>query len=138
MVNPSLAERVYGGWSIPCETADGTDAVAAFDAIRAAVERARAGNGPQAVEAVTLRVHGHAAHDDARYVPEELRAADAGRAPVERLAARLRLDGAGDGELEALRADVGAEIERALAEAEASPAPDPGTLEDGVYASPDR
>jgi pyruvate dehydrogenase E1 component alpha subunit len=138
MVNPSLAERIYGGWSIPCETVDGTDAVAAFDAIRAAVERARAGNGPQAVEAVTLRLHGHAAHDDARYVPAELRAAYASRDPVERLAARLLLDGAGEGELEALRADVGAEIERALAEAESSPAPDPATLADGVYAAPDR
>jgi pyruvate dehydrogenase E1 component alpha subunit len=135
MVNPSLAERIYGGWSIPCETVDGTDAVAAFDAVRAAVERARGGHGPQAVEAVTLRLHGHAAHDDARYVPAELRAAYASRDPVERLAARLLLDGAGEGELEAMRADVGAEIEQALAEAESSPAPDPATLADGVYAA---
>jgi pyruvate dehydrogenase E1 component alpha subunit len=135
MVNPSLAERIYGGWSIPCETVDGTDAVAAFDAVRAAVERARGGHGPQAVEAVTLRLHGHAAHDDARYVPEQLRAAYASRDPVERLAARLLLDGAGEGELEAMRADVGAEIEQALAEAESSPAPDPATLADGVYAA---
>jgi pyruvate dehydrogenase E1 component alpha subunit len=138
MVNPTLAERVYGGWSIPCETVDGTDAVAVFDVVRAAVERARAGNGPQAVEAVTLRLHGHAAHDDARYVPEELRAAYADRDPVERLAARLRLDGVEEHELDELRADAAAEIDRALAEAESSPAPDPTTLEDGVYAAPDR
>jgi pyruvate dehydrogenase E1 component alpha subunit len=134
MVNSSLAERIYGGWSIPCETVDGTDALATFDALRAAVERARAGHGPQAVEAVTLRLHGHAAHDDARYVPEELRAAYAGRDPVDRLLARLRLDGLSEDELEALRGAADAEIERALAEAEASPAPDPATLGDGVYA----
>jgi TPP-dependent pyruvate/acetoin dehydrogenase alpha subunit len=138
MVNPSLAERVYGGWSIPCETVDGTDALAAFDAVRAAVERARAGNGPQAVEAVTLRLHGHAAHDDARYVPEELRAAYADRDPLERLAVRLRLDGVAEHELDALRTGAAAEIDRALAEAEVSPAPDPAGLEDGVYAPPDR
>ena len=138
MVNPSLAERVYGGWSIPCESVDGTDAVAVFDAVRAAVERARSGNGPQAVEAVTLRLHGHAAHEDARYVPEELRAAYADRDPVERLAARLRLDGVAQEELDGLRSEAAAEIERALAEADASPAPDPATLADGVYAAPDR
>jgi pyruvate dehydrogenase E1 component alpha subunit len=133
MVNTSLAERVYGGWSIPCETVDGTDALASFDAVRAAVERARSGHGPQAVEAVTLRIHGHAAHDDARYVPPELRAAYAGRDPVERLEERLRLDGA-TAEAAAARVEAAAEVEQGLAEAERSPAPDPATLEHGVYA----
>ncbi len=42
MLNTQLAERVYGGWSIPCEQVDGTDALATYDAVRAAVERARA------------------------------------------------------------------------------------------------
>lgn len=138
MVNTSLAERVYGGWSIPCETVDGTDAVATFDAVRAAVERARGGHGPQAVEAVTLRIHGHAAHDDARYVPAALREAYAGRDPVERLQERLRLDGVDPGELARVRADAETEVERGLAAAEASPAPDPATLEDGVWAPSDR
>ena len=138
MVNTSLAERVYGGWSIPCETVDGTDAVATFDAVRAAVERARGGHGPQAVEAVTLRIHGHAAHDDARYVPAALREAYAGRDPVERLEERLRLDGVDPGELARVRADAESEVERGLAAAEASPAPDPATLEDGVWAPSDR
>ena len=133
MVNTSLAERVFGGWSIPCETVDGTDALAAYDAIGAAVGRARGGHGPQAVEAVTLRLHGHAAHDDARYVPRELRAAYAERDPVDRLEERLRLDGLA-AELEALRAAAAAEVERGLAEAEAAPAPEPAALEDGVYA----
>jgi len=136
MLNTSLAERVYGGWSIPCETVDGTDAVAAFDTIRAAVERARAGLGPQAVEAVTLRIHGHAAHDGAAYVPQELREAYADRDPVERLAARLALDGASSAQLDQLRTEAAAAIAWGLEEAEASPAPDPSTLEDGVWAAP--
>ena len=87
---------------------------------------------------MTLRLHGHAAHDDARYVPDELRAAYADRDPVERLAVRLRLDGVAEHELDALQTAAAAEIDRALAEAEASPAPDPAGLEDGVYAAPDR
>lgn len=136
MVNTSLAERIYGGWSIPCETVDGTDAIASFDAIRAAVERARAGLGPQAVEAVTLRVHGHAAHDGADYVPRELREAYADRDPEARLNARLQLDGLGDDALESVRATAAAAIEAGLEEADASPTPEPGTLEDGVYAAP--
>ena len=135
MVNPSLAERVYGGWSIPAETVDGTDALATFDAVCAAVERARSGYGPQAVEAVTLRIHGHAAHDDARYVPQPLRDAFAARDPVERLEARLLADGLGE-EARELRASAAREIAEGLAAAEASPPPDPETLELGVWAAP--
>jgi len=136
MANPVLAERIAGGWSIPCETVDGTDAVLTFDAVSASVERARAGHGPQAVEAVTLRIHGHAAHDDARYVPGELRDAFATRDPVERLAARLREDGVEPHELDRLVDTARTEIADGLAEAERSPSPDPATIEQGVWAAP--
>lgn len=134
MVNTNIAERIRGGWSIPCERVDGTDAIATYAAVRDAVERARALEGPQAVEAVTLRGHGHAAHDDARYVPEELRARF--QDPIERLAARLRLDGLAEAEIDALRAAATEEVASGLAEAEAAPAPDPASLERGVYATP--
>jgi TPP-dependent pyruvate/acetoin dehydrogenase alpha subunit len=137
-VNPSLGERLFGGWSIPCETVDGTDAVWTFDAVRAAVGRARDGLGPQAVEAVTLRLHGHAAHDDGSYVPGELRAAYEGRDPVDRLALRLVLDGVPEADVEALRASVERAVADGLAEAEASPQPDPATLEHGVWAADPR
>lgn len=136
MVNTNLAERVRGGWSIPAERVDGTDALATFAAVRAAVERARAGHGPQAVEALTLRIHGHAAHDDARYVPDVLRAEYAGRDPVARLEERLRRDGVAPRELAALRERALDAVERGLREAEASPAPRPDELEHGVWASP--
>jgi len=56
--------------------------------------------------------------------------------PVERLAARLRLDGLSEEEVDGLRADAAAEIAAGLAEAEQAPAADPATLEDGVYAAP--
>jgi pyruvate dehydrogenase E1 component alpha subunit len=135
MVNTSLAERIQGGWSIPAERVDGTDAMVVFDAIKVAVERARAGGGPQAVECVTLRGHGHAAHDDASYVPAELRESFAGRDPIERLELRLRQDGLG-AEADAIRRDVVDEISAGLAEAETAPAPDPTAMEHGVYAQP--
>jgi TPP-dependent pyruvate/acetoin dehydrogenase alpha subunit len=134
MVNTNLAERIEGGWSIPCERVDGTDAPAVFSAARRAIERARAGAGPQALEAVSLRGHGHAAHDDARYVPAELRAQFAD--PIERLAVRLLADGVPQADVDAVRTAAAGEVAAALAEAEAAPAPDPSTLEHGVYATP--
>jgi len=130
MVNTNLAERIQGGWSIPAVRIDGTDALLAFETIKAAVESARAGEGPQAVECVTLRGHGHAAHDDASYVPAELRETFAGRDPIERLEAQL------GSEADAVRRSVVEEIAAGLAEAEASPAPDPAAMEHGVYAQP--
>jgi TPP-dependent pyruvate/acetoin dehydrogenase alpha subunit len=134
MVNTNVSERIQGGWSIPCERVDGTDAIDVYRAARAAIERARAGGGPQALEAVSLRGHGHAAHDDARYVPAELRARFDD--PVERLAARLLADGVSSAEVESVRTRASAEVAEALAEAQSAPAPDPATLEAGVYSTP--
>ena len=135
MVNTNLAQRVYGGWSIPAERVDGTDALAVLDAVRAAVERARNGNGPQAVEALSVRMDGHAAHDDARYVPAGMREEFAERFdPVERLAARLARDGVDGEEIGRSRAAAAAEIASGLAEAQAAPEPDPAEVEQGVYA----
>lgn len=133
MVNTNIAERLEGGWSIPCARIDGTDSILVYTTVRAAVERARSGLGPQAVEALTLRGHGHAAHDDASYVPTELRNQFAD--PIDRLAARLQEDGLSEHEIDALRQRAAEEVAAGLAEAEASPAPDGSTLEQGVYAN---
>jgi TPP-dependent pyruvate/acetoin dehydrogenase alpha subunit len=56
--------------------------------------------------------------------------------PIERLAARLRLDGLAIDEIGTLRQAAVDEVAEALAEAESAPAPDPSTLGDGVYATP--
>jgi pyruvate dehydrogenase E1 component alpha subunit len=136
MVNTCMADRIEGGWGIPATRVDGSDAIATLVALRAAIEEARGGGGPRAVEAVTLRLDGHAAHDDGSYMDQE-RLADyvAQRDPIGRLAARLRLDGLSDAEVEALRTSAAGEVAAGLSEAEASPAPDPATILDGVYAT---
>jgi pyruvate dehydrogenase E1 component alpha subunit len=137
MVNTNLAERISGGWSIPAERVDGTDALTTFAVVRAAVERARSGAGPQSVEALTLRMDGHAAHDDARYVPEGMREEYADRRdPVARLEERFLLDGISREALDRVRDDARDEVERGLADAETAPTPDPSDLEDGVWAAP--
>src|SRR5215217_3567591 len=61
--------RTYG---FPGVTVDGNDVEAVFEATRTARERALAGEGPSLIEAMTMRMHGHATHDDMRYVPPEL------------------------------------------------------------------
>ena len=67
-VNPIERAAAYG---FPGVSADGNDPEAMFEVVRIARERALAGEGPTLVEAVTMRMHGHAAHDDMKYVPTE-------------------------------------------------------------------
>ena len=67
-VDPVERAAAYG---FPGVKVDGNDAEAMFEATRQARERALAGEGPTLIEAVTMRMHGHAAHDDMKYVPKE-------------------------------------------------------------------
>jgi pyruvate dehydrogenase E1 component alpha subunit len=127
-VNPVRRAASYG---MHGESVDGNDVEAMFDAVRRARERAVAGAGPTLLEAVTMRMHGHAAHDDMRYVPTELVEAWAKRDPIDRQAARVAEL---DVDVDALRAEVEAEVDAAAQEALAMPMPDPATATDGVFA----
>jgi TPP-dependent pyruvate/acetoin dehydrogenase alpha subunit len=113
-------------------TVDGNDVEAMFEAVRVARERALAGDGPTLIEAVTMRMHGHAAHDDMKYVPVELVEEWRRRDPIERQEERLRSAAV---DVDALRASVVAEIDAAAEEALASPMPDPAEAADGVFCS---
>src|SRR5947209_7023559 len=68
-VDPVKRADAYG---FVGETVDGNDVEAMFEATFRARERALAGEGPTLIEALTMRMHGHAAHDDMKYVPKEL------------------------------------------------------------------
>jgi len=72
------------GYGIPGKTVDGTDVLAVYHACREAVARARAMRGPSIVESVTMRMHGHAAHDNAWYVPPKELAAWKRKDPIAR------------------------------------------------------
>src|SRR5437868_3587833 len=124
-VDPVERARTYG---FPGERVDGNDAEAVFEATRRARERALAGSGPTLIEAVTMRMHGHAAHDDMRYVPPELLAEWAQRDPIERQERRLAALGV---DVDVVRAQVEAEVEAAAAQALAAPMPDPATAAHG-------
>ena len=129
-VNPVERARAYG---FPGETVDGNDAEAMFDATRRARERAIAGDGPTLLEAVTMRMHGHAAHDDMKYVPKEQVEEWRKKDPIDRQEARLRDAGV---DTDALRAEVQAEIDAGTEAALQSPMPDPATATDRLFFEP--
>ncbi len=73
------------GYGIPGFTIDGTDLELVYKTVKQAVERARAGHGPTLIESVTMRMHGHSAHDGAEYVPKTLLAEWKKKDPVMRI-----------------------------------------------------
>ena len=129
----NVADRgpAYG---IPAEIVDGNDVLAVHEAGRRAVEHARAGKGPYLLECKTFRMTGHSAHDAAHYVPKHLFEEWEKRDPIVRLRSQmLESRWADRAELDSIRAGVLAEIDDAVAWADAQPFPDPATLLDGVY-----
>src|SRR4051794_37783116 len=127
-VDPVERAAAYG---FPGVKADGNDCEAMFEAVRRARERAIAGEGPTMIEALTMRMHGHAAHDDMKYVPaakiEEWKAKD----PIDRQERRLSALGV---DVAALREEVTAAIDAAVEEALQMPMPDGSTATDRVFA----
>jgi pyruvate dehydrogenase E1 component alpha subunit len=126
---PARAEA----FGIPAEEVDGQDVVAVRAAAQRAVDRARAGEGPSFLLAATYRYHGHHVGDiDRAYYrkkeEEELWVSD--RDPIELLTATIGDDGA----VAALREQVDAEVEGAVAYALDAPYPEPGEVTDDVFA----
>ena len=121
----SIAARA-AGYGIPGESLDGNDVLAVWEATARAVERARRGEGPSLLEAHTIRWVGHFEGDGQAYrgkaEVEEGRRTD----PIARLTRVLEERGLLDAAHAArIREGVVAEIEDAVAHAEASPLPAP-------------
>jgi pyruvate dehydrogenase E1 component alpha subunit len=126
-VDPVERAAAYGFVGV---TVDGNDVEAVFEATHDARARALSGGGPTLIEAVTMRMHGHAAHDDMKYVPKEQVEEWRKRDPVERQEKRLSSLGA---DVDTVRESVAAEIDAATEEALAAPMPDPVTAVDDVF-----
>jgi pyruvate dehydrogenase E1 component alpha subunit len=83
-------------------------------------------------------MEGHAVHDDAFYVPKVMFERWAESDPLERYRAWLREHaGMSDEEEDHISAGVKKLLNDALERAEASPLPDPASLGEGVYATPE-
>ena len=115
-----LADRA-SSYGMPGVAFDGQDLTRAVDAMQAAVDRARAGQGPSLLEAKTYRYSGHSRADAASYRPDGELETWLVRDPIGLYAQHLTSSGQADeavvaGRQEAVRADVAAAVEQALTE----------------------
>jgi acetoin:2,6-dichlorophenolindophenol oxidoreductase subunit alpha len=106
---------------------DGNDVDAVYGVARTAIDRARNGDGPSLVEALTYRHGGHSRADPGTYRPADEVKSWLARDPLTIARERLLADGAKAADLDAV--DTAAAEEVAAAEAEARAAPEP-TLDD--------
>ena len=113
---------------------DGNDVDAVYEVASAAIERARSGDGPSLVEAVTYRHGGHSRADPGTYRPDDEVAAWKARDPVTTYRARLEAAGATPADLDAIEADVDAKVAAAEGEARAAPEPTADVIETQVWA----
>ncbi|SDQ09983.1 pyruvate dehydrogenase (acetyl-transferring) E1 component subunit alpha [Leucobacter chromiiresistens] len=132
---PSLAHKAIG-YGMPGERVDGNDVAALLAVLGAAVDRARAGDGPSLVEAHTYRMLAHTnADDDTRYREREAVQAWAGRDPLARVRTHLldtgALTEADEAELAAAAEEIASELRYAM---NANPQLDPEELFAHVYA----
>jgi len=131
----TLAQKAHA-YGIPGVQVDGNDIFAVWSAAVEALDRARRGDGPTLIEAVTYRLGDHTTADDAsRYRDDEEVEAWRARDPISRL--RLYLDGAGlwNDELESqLAAEVHAWVDEQVQALEAMPPQSPEDLFKYMYA----
>ena len=125
-------------YGTPHEMVDGNDILAVYDAAKVMVDRARGGGGTSLLGVDTMRMQGHAQHDDARYVPKPLVEEWNAKDPLARFRRHLVGTSAATekelDEIDAMTKNFAAEEAR-LAEDE--PMPDPSTVARGVYAGDD-
>ncbi len=120
-----LVEKARG-YGIAGYSVDGTDLLACASVIREAVRRARDGDGPQLVVARLLRLSGHGEHDDGSYVPSEIRGGHYGRDCIEVAMRQLVENGVATvDEILGWQEQFAAEVQRAVAQAQQEPVPDP-------------
>jgi acetoin:2,6-dichlorophenolindophenol oxidoreductase subunit alpha len=121
----ALVDRAPG-YGVEGSRVDGTDLAACLEVLQAAVGRARAGHGPQMIEARLLRLCGHGEHDDAHYVSAALRASALGRDCLKVAEERLLGEGWADRrQLAAWRREAAGTVEKAVAQVQREAGPNP-------------
>jgi 2-oxoisovalerate dehydrogenase E1 component alpha subunit len=131
----SVAQRA-AGYGMAGVTVDGGDLLAVYGAMKEAVERARAGEGPTLVDAKVARFTSHSSDDDQRrYRPPEELEAMLRRDPIERFRSYL-LDASllTDEEDERIQQECTQEVDEAVRKAEAAAPPSPEDIHRNVYA----
>ena len=132
---PQISKRA-AGYGFPGVTVDGSDALAVYQVVTKAVERARLGKGPTLVETKTIRMMPHSSSDDhLRYRTQEELDAEKHLDPLPRFRNLLISANIFDEKSDqTLRESVNQEVEDAIASADAAQSPDPDTALNWVYA----
>jgi len=118
--------RRVSTYNIPAECVDGMDVIVVYQAVKKAVDRARAGGGPTFIEAKTYRFLGHYVGDPALYMPQEERDAWRKRDAILKLGRQLRTwEYITDEEDEQMDTDVETELAEGVKFARSSPIPEP-------------
>jgi acetoin:2,6-dichlorophenolindophenol oxidoreductase subunit alpha len=129
-----IADRAVA-YDIPGVRVDGNDPVAMYAAAHEAITRARAGDGPTLIEAMTFRFFGHVFGDADKYMDKAQKAAAIAADPMPMFRAKLIADGiASEGHLAKIEADHEAAIDDAVEFALASPFPEVDELRRDVFA----
>ena len=113
---------------------DGNDVEAVHAVATRAIDRARAGDGPSLIEALTYRHGGHSRADPGKYRPDDEVEAWKARDPIPAFRARLDAAGIAAAELDAIDDEVRAQVAAAEAEAREGPEPTADMLETQVWA----
>ncbi len=136
---PNIAKRA-DGYGMPGVVVNGQDVEHVFAATSAAVTRARAGDGPTLIEAKTYRFD---EHNVGLLIPgepyrsaAEIEEYKTERDPLVLFQRALRARGWEEDELRAVEQEVAAQVEAAIAYADASPFPDPSSLYDYMFSNP--
>jgi pyruvate dehydrogenase E1 component alpha subunit len=134
---PTLADKAIG-YGVPGVRVDGADVLAVYEATRDAVARARSGDGPTFIEAVTYRTAPHATADDpSAYVDHERVEEEKRHECVGRFEAYLRRLGIlDDATAEQVKTEAVEAMRAGIAAAEAEPPADPSLLFEYAYADP--
>jgi TPP-dependent pyruvate/acetoin dehydrogenase alpha subunit len=132
VANPAADRAVAYG--LPSELIDGNDVIMVHDTMKLAVDRARAGEGPTVIEALTYRHYGHSRADPAKYRPEDEVKLWMQRDPL--LVAREKLTSLGvdAAEIDEADARAGEVVKAAVQEAKDAPYPDPASALTDVWA----
>jgi acetoin:2,6-dichlorophenolindophenol oxidoreductase subunit alpha len=110
------------GYGIEGYSTDGTDLRQCLEVVGHAVDRARSGAGPQLVVASCLRLSGHAEHDDAAYMDEQLFKEPSGRDCINATESFLiEQNWANENTLKTWRQEAKAEVEAAAQQAQREP-----------------
>ncbi|MFQ5839825.1 MAG: thiamine pyrophosphate-dependent dehydrogenase E1 component subunit alpha [Candidatus Methylomirabilales bacterium] len=133
MAVPHVVDRA-AAYNLPREIVDGNDVVAVYQATVKAAEHARSGAGPYFLECKTMRMRGHAEHDDASYVPPDLLAEWRRKDPIDRFLNVLEAAGIDATDRQQVEARIAREVDEAVAFAEQSPWPEGLETLEGVFA----